>query len=64
MINFVFAMELVPNKGLVRFLSIYTKRTKLIYIRSKTYMLAKRKRLFLFSPALFLWLVPFCYLCI
>jgi len=30
MINFVFAMELVPNKGLVHFLSIYTKRTKLI----------------------------------
>lgn len=46
------------------FLSIYPKRTKLISIDSKLYMLAKRKTVFFFSPVLLLWLEGFCYLCI
>lgn len=45
------------------FLSIYPKRTKLISIDSKLYMLAKRKTVFFFSPVLLLWLESFCYLC-
>lgn len=63
-----FFIYISSRKRWIRFrfsLSIYTKRTKPIYTGGNIDAGKKRrKRLFLFSPALLLWLMGFCYLCI